>query len=80
MSHPSKILESGLFSVLLGVVLALSINPVFAQSTSSQIRVAVVSDSGAPAAGVDVRVTHIPTDRSQVLTSDDAGNVTVRGL
>ena len=53
---------------------------VFAQNVSSSIRVTVTDEAGAPAGNVPVRITHVPTGRSQTLTANDAGIVTARGL
>lgn len=80
MRTSSRIPLRGLFLVLLGFSLALLANPVFAQSTSSQIRVVVVDDGGNAVDGVGVRVTHIPTGRSQVLTSTASGMASARGM
>jgi len=80
MRTSRRILQRGLFFVLLGLSFALFTNPVFAQSTSSQIRVVVVDSSGNAVDGVGVRVTHIPTGRTQVLISTPAGLATARGM
>jgi len=80
MRFSSYVLQRGLLPVLLGAVLALAALPVFAQSTSSQLRVTVVDLNGNAVGGVDVRITHLPTDRSVTLTSNAAGLVTARGL
>lgn len=80
MKFSSHILQRGLQSILLGAVLILVINPASAQSTSSQLRVTVVDQNGKGVGGVDVRITHILTDRTQILTSDPAGLLTARGL
>ncbi len=80
MRFSSPILRRGLLPVLLGAVLALAALPAFAQSTSSQLRVTVVDLNGNAVGGVDVRITHLPTQRSVTLTSNAAGLVTARGL
>lgn len=80
MSFSSRFLQRGLLSLMLGASLSLIANPVFAQTTSSQLRVVVVDSSGNAVDGVDVRITHIPTQRTQVLTSSPGGLLTARGL
>ena len=50
-----------------------------AQETTSNLRVIVADAAGNRVSGVDVRITHGPTGRSQVLTSTD-GSVTAVGL
>jgi len=51
-----------------------------AQNTASSIRVVVTDPSGNSVAGVSVTVTHMPTGRSQVLASNNQGNVAARSL
>ena len=51
-----------------------------AQSTTSSIRVNVTDPGGNATAGVQVSVTHVPTGRIQVATSNNQGSVTARGL
>lgn len=80
MRFSSPILQRGVLPVLLGAVLALAALPAFAQSTSSQLRVTIVDLNGNAVGGVDVRITHLPTQRSVTLTSNAAGLVTARGL
>ncbi len=80
MRFSSHVLQRGLLPVLLGAILALVALPVFAQSTSSQLRVTVVDQNGNGVGGVDVRITHLPTARTVTLTSNAAGLVTARGL
>jgi len=57
-----------------------SFSSAIAQNTSSSIRVVVTDENGAAAGGVQVNVTHVPTGRTQVLTSNDQGAAAVRGL
>jgi len=52
----------------------------FAQGTTSSIRVNVTDPGGAPVGSVQVSVTHVPTGRSLILTSNNQGNVIARGL
>jgi len=51
-----------------------------AQNTASSIRVDVANADGTAAGGVAVSITHVPTGRSQILTSNNDGVVTARGL
>ncbi len=51
-----------------------------AQETTSSLRVSVTNDAGASLANVTVRITHVPTDRSISVTSNNAGVATARGL
>ena len=51
-----------------------------AQDITSELRVMVVDKAGSTVEGVEVRITHTPTERSQVLTSNALGQVTARGL
>jgi hypothetical protein len=57
-----------------------SFSTAVAQNTSSAIRVVVTDANGAAAGGVRVNVTHVPTGRTQVLTSNAQGAATTRGL
>ena len=54
-------LQLGLIYLLLGIFAVLAVNPVQAQSTSSQIKVVVADQAGSFVDGVDVLVTHVPT-------------------
>ena len=58
----------------------LSIGTAFAQNTASSIRVVVSDSSGNAAGGVAVAIFHVPTGRSQTLTSSSDGVVIARGL
>ncbi len=58
----------------------LSIGTAFAQNTASSIRVAVSDSSGNAAGGVTVSILHVPTGRSQTITSNSDGLVTARGI
>jgi outer membrane receptor protein involved in Fe transport len=51
-----------------------------AQQTTSSLRISVTDQNGAAAANVAVRITHVPTDRSISVTSNNAGVATARGL
>jgi len=62
------------------VTALLSFGTASAQNTASSIRVDVSNDDGTAAGGVDVSITHVPTGRSQILTSSNDGVVTARGL
>ena len=67
------------FAFLVAATLIFSTS-VFAQNVSSSIRVTVTDEAGAPIGNVPVRITHLPTGRTQTLTANDAGIVTARGL
>ena len=58
----------------------LSFSSALAQNTSSALRVVVTDANGAAASDVRVNVTHIPTGRSQVISSSTQGIATMRGL
>lgn len=58
----------------------LSIGTALAQNTASEIRVVVSDPSGNAAGGVDVSILHVPTGRSQTLTSSSDGFIIARGL
>jgi len=51
-----------------------------AQQTTSSLRVSLSDQSGGPASNVAVRITHVPTDRSVTVTTNDAGVATARAL
>jgi hypothetical protein len=80
MKLKSFTLHQALQALILGAILALFADPALAQSTSSELRVVAVDAQGAGVAGVEIRITHTLTGRTQVLTSNDAGAVTARGL
>ena len=70
-------------STLLAVVFTtafLFANTASAQNTVSSIRIDVSDADGGAASGVAVSITHVPTGRSQILTSSNDGVVTARGL
>ena len=52
----------------------------FAQNTTSSLRVDVTDGSGTPLSGVPVSVRHIPTGRTQIVTTNPSGSVSLRGL
>ena len=71
------------FSVFVAVAAlsaALVAGPVAAQNTTSSIRVVVTGQGGAPVGGVTVAVTHIPTERTQTISSNNQGIATLRGI
>jgi len=51
-----------------------------AQQTTSSLRVSITDQAGNSVGSVAVRITHVPTDRSISVTSNDAGVATARGL
>jgi hypothetical protein len=67
------------FALLVAAALMCSTS-VFAQNVSSSIRVSVTDESGSPIGNIPVKITHVPTGRTQTLTANDAGVVTARGL
>ena len=67
-------------STLTVIIAMLAFGSAAAQNTSSSIRVNVSNEDGSAAGGVAVSITHVPTGRSQVLTSSSDGVVNARGL
>jgi len=65
---------------LVAVAVLLLAGTTVAQNTSSSLRVIVTDEAGAAASGVRVDVTHVPTGRSQIITSSTQGIATTRGL
>ena len=53
---------------------------VSAQNTSSAIRVNVTEAGGGAAGGVAVSITHVPTGRTQTVTTNNDGSASARGL
>lgn len=51
-----------------------------AQNTTANLKVLVTDPEGVNVVGVNVRIIHVPTDRSITLRSNAAGVVTARGL
>jgi len=80
MKFKSRVIPNSLLSVLLGILLVVSANPVNAQTTTSSIRVSVTDQSGAAVEGVSVLITHMPTQRSKTEVSNANGTVLIRGL
>ncbi len=73
----SSLFARRVFVVLLALAFA---ETSLAQGTASTIRVNVVDNDGRAVAGVPVSVTHLPTGRTQVSSSNSQGFVTVTGL
>lgn len=67
-------------SVLTCALFGLFSTAAIAQDTTSNIRIIVSDHNGNRLSGVDVRITHSPTQRSQVVTSGNSGAVTAVGL
>jgi len=67
-------------STLTVIIAMLAFGTASAQNTSSSIRVDVSNEDGSAAGGVAVSITHVPTGRSQVITSSSDGVVIARGL
>ena len=80
MNTSTNMLRRMLPWALLCASLVLLAGPVAAQKTTSSIRVIVADQAGNRVNGVDVRITHEPTQRSQVLRSSATGTATARGL
>ncbi|MAI38057.1 TonB-dependent receptor [Alteromonas sp.] len=51
-----------------------------AQQTSSGIRGTILDPAGAPEAGVDITVTHLPSGTRRTVTTNEDGNYTIQGL
>ena len=51
-----------------------------AQETTSSLRISVSDQGGAAVGNVAIRITHVPTNRSISVTTNDAGVATARGL
>jgi hypothetical protein len=66
--------------VLLSVLFGAMAVPALAQDITSDIRVVVSDEAGNRVEDVDIRITHIPTQRSQTIASNAVGLVTARGL
>ena len=75
-----KLKPFSVFVAIVALASALIAAPAAAQNTSSPIRVVVTGQGGAPVAGMSVAVTHVPTGRTQIMTSSSQGHVTARGL
>ena len=69
----------GLLALIAVLSVSLSGN-VAAQSTTSSIKVQVSDQAGNDLGGVEVQITHLPTDRAQRLSSNAAGSATARNL
>ena len=78
--------RSHFVSSFIAVVVMIATSAVFlssaahAQNTTSSIRVVVTNESGTTVGGVPVNIRHLPTGRTQTVTSNSAGVVTARGL
>jgi hypothetical protein len=80
MKDSTITLQRTLLCVFVCLFLGLFSGPVFAQDTTSALRVLVTGQDGNAVEGVRVRVTHLPTQRSRVVSATSGGVVTVRGL
>jgi hypothetical protein len=69
-----------LLCVLTCLLSGLFAGAALAQDTTSELRVVVQDQAGNSVEGVRVRVTHIPTQRSRVMSSSAGGIATARGL
>lgn len=70
----------GLVGILLSFAFILTTGPALAQTTTASISVDVVDQNGNAVDGVAIRVTHLPTQRSQTASSNASGKLTVKGL
>ncbi|HEX8217375.1 MAG TPA: carboxypeptidase regulatory-like domain-containing protein [Allosphingosinicella sp.] len=68
----------GLFSAAAAVAIVAP-TAAYAQETTSQIR-GEVTASGAPVAGAEVTVTHVPSGTTSTSTTDDSGGFSASGL
>ena len=67
--------------LLLTTLLSCLFTPaVFAQNTTSSIRIEVSNPEGSPVGGATVTLTHLPTGRVQVLEANSQGVINARGL
>lgn len=80
MNHSRLTPQRWLLCALLCVLSAMLAAPAMAQDITSDIRVVVTDPEGNRVEGVDVRITHVPTQRSQTLATNAAGLATARGL
>ena len=80
MKIPFLYSKSGGRHLLAGLAALTLAGTAFAQGTTSAVRVVVADDAGVAVGGVQVSVTHVPTGRSQILTSNNQGVVIARGL
>lgn len=64
----------------LGLLAALAVAPVFAQSTSSGITGRITNAGGQPVAGAEVTITHVESGTSSRVTTDSNGRYTATGL
>jgi len=69
---------AGIFS--LAAALLLLAAPAHAQNTASSMRVIVTGADGGTVSGVPVTITHLPTGRTQIVSTTTSGVVTARGL
>ncbi len=75
-----KLNSLSVFVAVAALAVALISGPTAAQNTTSSIRVNVTGQGGAAASGVSIAVTHMPTGRSTIASSNAQGNATFRGL
>ena len=69
-------LVSGLVGLALITAPALiPTGPLYAQNTTSSIRVQVTDTNGAAVGGVPITITHVPTGRTQAFATNDQGVV-----
>jgi len=68
------------FCALFALSAILSSGAALAQGTTSSIRVVVTEPGGAAVGGVSVSVTHLPTGRTRVSSTNSNGVATTRGL
>jgi len=75
-----KLNSLSVFVAVAALVFTCIAGPAVAQNTSSSIRVVVTDQGGAPVAGVSVAVTHVPTGRAQIISSNSQGIANLRGI
>lgn len=68
------------FALLITALMLLTAGAIFAQNTTSSIRVEIADANGTAVPGVAITVLHAPTGRVQAFEANDQGVVTARGL
>ncbi|MGH8052802.1 MAG: TonB-dependent receptor [Stenotrophomonas sp.] len=76
MNHP----RIRMSKLALGLVVALTAAPAFAQSTSAGVGGQVINNGGQPVVGAEVTITHVESGTVSRATTDAAGRYNARGL
>lgn len=77
MTHTNRVRMSKL---TLGLLVALTTAPAFAQNTTAGVGGVVTDSSGAPLAGAEVTITHVESGTVSRVTTDASGRYNARGL